>query len=474
MGLISKTVRVIPRGKAISHYKEKGYNVKYGQELEVKVEDLSLCSTTLVETECDYCGKKRQPIKYVDYNTQTKNGTEKCCCVDCAPLKREEAMLKKYGYKNALQVPEIKEKIQATNQKKYGSISPSGNPEVRAKQKETLMKNYGVENPSLSKEIQDKRKQTFIERFGVDNPLKNPEVKNKATQTIIDRYGVENVFLNKEIQDKKNAILIERYGTQYPLQNEKCFEKLKQTNMDKYGCEFIPQLEETKQKVRQTNLERYGVEFISQSKEVKQKIKQTNLEKYGVEYPMSLPSFHEHARQTNMEKYGVYHHLQNPEILAKQKKTFYKNGTCPTSKQQNYLHELYGGKLNYSFKMYNFDIYLSNEKLNIEFDGSGHSLGVTLGSISQEEFDRKNIIRNIAIKKAGIKQMRIISSKDKLPSDEKLLQMLDYTRNYFSNYPNHSWIEFNIDTSTLRNAEHKDGIYYDYGKLHTIKEKDIA
>lgn len=469
MGLISKTVKVIPRGKSISHYKEKGYDVKYGQELEVKVEDLSLCSTALVETECDYCGKKRQPIKYVDYNAQTKNGTEKCCCLDCAPFKREESMLKKYGYKNALQVPDIKTKIQKTNQEKYGSNSPSGDPKVRAKQKETLMKNYGVENPSLSKEIQEKRKQTFIERFGVDNPLKDSEVRNKATQTIIDRYGVENVFLNKEIQDKKNATLIERYGTLYPLQNKDCFEKFKQTNLQKYGCEFSIQSEKVKEKSKQTNLEKYGVENPFMSDEIKEKIKQTNLEKYGVEYLMSLPSFHEHARQVNMEKYGVLHHLQNAEILAKQKETFYKNGTCPTSKQQNYLHKIYGGELNYSFGMYNFDIYLPDEKIDIEFDGSGHSLGVVLGSITQKEFNRKEIIRNNAIKKAGIKQMRIISLKDKLPSDQVLLEMLDYTRNYFFNYPNHSWIEFNIDTSTLRNAENKDGIYYDFGELRTIK-----
>lgn len=50
MGIISKTVKVFPRGKSIAYYKEKGYDAKYNQELEVKVEDLSFCSTALVET----------------------------------------------------------------------------------------------------------------------------------------------------------------------------------------------------------------------------------------------------------------------------------------------------------------------------------------------------------------------------------------------------------------------------------------
>ena len=452
MGIISKTVKVFPRGKSVSYYKEKGYDTKYEEELEVKVQDLSTCSTTLILVSCDYCGKLIEPMRYVDYNRQTKNGTKKCCCSDCVSLKREETMLEKYGHRNALQVPEIKEKIQSKKQKK------------------TLMKNYGVENPSLSKEIQEKRKQTFIDRYGVENPLLNQEIRWKATQTILDRYGVENVFFNKEIRDKRNMTLVERYGTLYPLQNEECFEKMKKTNMEKYGAEFIPQLEETKQKVKQTSLKKYGVENPFQSEEVQEKIKKTNMEKYGVECLLSLPSFHKRSREIEMERYGVYHHLQNPEILAKQKETFYKNGTCPTSKQQNYLHKLYGGELNYCLKMYNLDIYLPNEKINIEFDGSGHSLGVKRGNITQEEFDRKEIIRNNTIKRENIKQMRIISPNDKLPSDDILLQMLQDARQYFSDCPSHSWIEFNISTSSIRSAEYKDGVFYNYGELHTVKE----
>lgn len=69
--------------------------------------------------------------------------------------------------------------------------------------------------------------------------------------------------------------------------------------------------------------------------------------------------------------------------------------------------------------------------------------------------------------------MRIISEKDLLPSDQILFQMLSEARSYFSTYPNHSWIEFNISTSTVRNAENKDGIPYDFGTLRTIKDSDL-
>lgn len=426
MGIISKTVKVIPRGKSIAHYKEKGYDAKYGQELEVKVEDLSSCSTALVITTCDYCGKEREPIKYVDYNAQTKNGTRKCCCVDCAKFKREESMLEKYGNKNPMAIPELIEKRQQTNLKKYGSISPSSNPEVKAKQKETLMKNYGVENPSLSKEIQEKRKQTFIERFGVENPLLVEEIKDKVQKTIFERYGVENVSQNKDIQDKRTQVFIERFGTTSPLKNKECLEKMKQTNLDRYGVEFIPQLEDTKQKVKKTNLENCGYES----------------------------------------------YMQSPEFLEK---WFAKYGSnfVKSSRQQQYLCNLYNGILNHPFKCFALDIFLPEDKLDIEFDGSGHKMSIFLGNISEEDFEKKELYRNVAIKREGYKQMRIISTTDKLPSDSTLLQMLSYTRNYFSLYPNHSWIEYNLDTSTVRSAEYKDGVYYDYGALRTIKEIDL-
>lgn len=426
MGIITKTVKIRPRGTAIAYYRERGYDAKYGQELEVKVEDLQSCSTVLIDTICDYCGKPKEPQKYVTYNAQTKNGTEKCCCLDCASLKRDEAMFKKYGYKSALQVPEIKQKVRQTNIERYGSATPSGSAMIREKQKRTSLERYGVENPSQSKEVQEKMKQTNLERYGVENVFLSDEIKEKVKKTNLDRYGVENVLLNKDIRDKRNATLIEKFGTLYPLQLKRCLDKFKQTNMKKYG-----------------------VEYVSQSKEVRQRVRQTNLEKYGCENPM-----------------------QSPEILEK---WFSKYGSnfVKSSRQQQYLCSLYNGILNHPFRCFALDIYLPEDRLDVEFDGSGHRMSITLGNITEEDFEKKELYRNVALNKEGYKQMRIISIKDLLPSDQVLLEMLSYTRNYFSLYPNRSWIEFNIDTSTIRNAENKDGIPYQFGSLRTIKDKDI-
>lgn len=471
MGITTKEVEVIPTGKMIKYYKDKGYDARYKQPLIVKVEDLSEKSSVRVAVTCDYCSEECNP-RYVAYcDSVEADGTY--ACKHCTIYKTQKRLFEKFGCKSALQVPEIMKKLQQTNITKYGSVSPSGNEEVKAKMKQTNLERYGVENPFSSKEIRDKMKQTNLARYGVENVFSSKEIQEKIKQTNLQRYGVENVLLDKEIQERRNATLIERYGTKYPLQNKECLENLKKTNRDRYGVDFVSQSEETKEKIKKTSLEKYGVENPLQNEEIKEKIKKTNLEKYGVEYMTSLPSFHEHSREVSMEKYGVYHHLQNPEILAKQKETFYKNGTCPTSKQQIFLHNLYGGEINYPVSYYSTDICLLEEKLVIEYDGGGHDLRVTLGQLTQEEFDRKEIIRNNIIKREGYKQMRIISSKDRLPQDSILLQMLEEAKQYFSDYPQHSWIEFNIDTSSVRNAEYKDGIPYSFGSLRTIKESDL-
>lgn len=420
--LLTKEIEVRPNGKMIQYYKNKGYDAKHNQPLMVRIEDLSKSSTMLVETTCDYCGKLKKPIKYVNYNKETKNGTEKCCCLNCAHIKQEEVMIKKYGYGHAMQNPEMKKLIQTTNLEKYGSISPCGNSEIREKQKKTNLEKYGVEYPSQSQDIKDKIKKTNLEKYGVENVFLNSEIREKIKQTNLERYGAENVFLNTEIKAKREKTLIENLGTIYPLQNEKYLNKLKKTNLEKYGVECTMQLEE-----------------------VREKAKLTFLEKYGYENPM-----------------------QSPEVLEK---WFAKNGSnfVRSSKQQQYLSDLYGGILNYTFKCFALDIFLPNDKLDIEFDGSGHKMSISLGSITEEEFEKKELYRNVAIKKAGYKQMRIISTKDLLPSDDILLQMLEISKEYF-NVTSHTWINFDIDNSIMINAENKDtnGVFFDYGELRRI------
>ena len=225
-------------------------------------------------------------------------------------------------------------------------------------------------------------------------------------------------------------------------------EKRRRTNQEKYGVPYPIQNELFKKKREQTYLERYGVTNILQSEEFKEKQRHTMRQRYGVDSPMKLQAFKE-----------------------KQSKTMYENGTQKASKQQLYLHRLYGGELNYPIKYYDADICFPDENIVVEYDGSGHNLSVRFGNYTQEEFDQREIVRNNVLKKEGYKQMRIVSKRDKLPSDSILLQMLSEAKQYFS-ATNHSWITYDIDNSLMINAENKNtnGIFYDYGKLRTIKE----
>ena len=191
---------------------------------------------------------------------------------------------------------------------------------------------------------------------------------------------------------------------------------------------------------------------------------------YGVNHYSKTLEYKEKFVNTCINKYGYDSPTKVPEIREKMVRTLYNNSSQKISKQQRYINNLYHGILNFPVKYYNVDIYLPDDNLVVEYDGGGHMLNVVTGRETIEEFNQKEIIRNNIIKREGYKQMKIVSSTDKLPFDDVLLQLLSYTKEYFSQYPNHSWIEYNIDYSTVRNAEQIDGIFFDYGKLRKIKE----
>lgn len=268
--------------------------------------------------------------------------------------------------------------------------------------------------------------------------------KTKETNKI--KYGVENVM---QIYLVKN--------------------KIKQTMLDKYGVEHYSKTHEYKEKYTKTSLKNFGCSNPLQNENIQEKVKRTMLDKYGVENPMQSNIIREKAMTTCMKNYSVQHPLQSKEIAKRVVNSFYRNNSQKTSQQQLYLHELYGGELNYPISYYNADICLVNERITIEYDGGGHLLNIITGRETQEEHNQKEMVRNYVIKRAGYKQIRIISSKDYLPSDEILLQMLNQAKEYFNN-TTHTWVEYNIDASLMRNAENKDGVFFDFGKLRKIKK----
>ena len=291
----------------------------------------------------------------------------------------------------------------------------------------------------------------------------------KTPESVEKKYGTPNYFSTEEFKENSKKRNLELYGVENHSQREDIKNKRSKTFLNKYGVENPFQADEIKEKLKQTNMDKYGVEFPQQSKEIREKVYKTLEEKYGERCISRIPEFAEKRKKTSLERYGFEFPSQNPDIIKKTRNTLYNNNAAPISRQQIYLHELYGGELNYPIKYYSADICFPKEKINIEYNGGGHMLNVILGKITQEEFNKKEIIRSNTIKRAGYKQITIISSHDYLPSDEILLQMLNKAKEYF-NITNHTWVEYNIDTSLMRNAEYKEGVFFDYGELRKIKK----
>lgn len=297
---------------------------------------------------------------------------------------------------------------------------------------------------------------------------------HKAEKTMFKKYGVQNYSSTQECREKVINTMQTRYGINHVSESEEFLKRKCDNNKEKYGVEHTFQVKEFRDKGIQTNLQRYGVEYASQSEEIQERIRNTTEQRFGVPNASQNGEIIEKILQTNLKRYGVPNPAQSLEVREKMSKTLYASSSQKASKQQRYINDLYQGILNFSVKYYNVDICLSDDNLVIEYDGGGHMLNVITGRETIEEYNRKEIIRFNVIKREGYKQMRIISSNDKLPSDQVLLEMLDYARNYFFLYPNHSWVEFNIDTFTVRNAESPQGTPYQYGQLRTIKESDLS
>lgn len=349
----------------------------------------------------------------------------------------------------------------------------------------------------ISEEIQIKlnpKDISRLERLGYDLPMR------KATKSSKKKYGKEFVYdigstitikvcdlspcSHVKVQCKCDycgnsfdiayvSYLNYMSGIVPKLACHKCVgEKYKEVCLLKLGVENPSQLLEIKEKKRQTNLMKRGVEFPIQSKEVMETMMNNNIKKYGVPHIMQVPEIAKKNRDSVYRHYGENDPLHSKETREKIVKSLHKNNTVSTSRQQRYINNLYNTELNYPLKYWNVDMYDKQSMMYIEYDGTGHDLNVKLGQITSKEFYQRETTRFYSLKQAGYKMMRIISPHDKLPSDDILLQMLSDAKQYFKDYPEHSWINFDIDNNTVKNAEYERS--YFYGNLRKITKNDLV
>ena len=194
MGIISTEVEVIPAGKMIQYYKNKGYDPKNKQPLIIDVTDLSNNSHQIIKVKCDICGKEKDSI-YQNYFKITNGLTTPYYCSECAPKKVEENCMKKYGVSNHSKRLEVIQKIQNTFQTKYGVNYAMEVPEIRARIKENTIAKYGVSNVMYIPEFREQAKikqQEYLEEH-------KDEHYERVRQTNIDRYAPSASMLIKQI-----------------------------------------------------------------------------------------------------------------------------------------------------------------------------------------------------------------------------------------------------------------------------------
>lgn len=452
---------IVTNYKNVEYYNNLGYVCKLGDTISINQKHLSSGSRVKIRIICDYCGKEYETQNKSWQSNKRKQILKKdACCHECRSEYIKESNIEKYGYENVFQVEEFKKK-----------------------QRETNLKLYGVEYISQSPQIQDKIKSTCLEKYGADRYAKTDEYK----------VAVREVWKNKsqqeidEIINKREKTSLLKYGVKNPTQAEEVKEKAKNTNLKKYGCENVFQNEEIKEKIRMRNMELYGVEHNSQTFNFKEKTsstwqnksqeeiymitkkrRETCLKKYGVESPLQNKEILEKVRTTNLKRYNASNPMKNPEIRKKALDTLNKNGSIAISKQQRYIQGLIGGTLNY-YTGYNFlDIAFEDEKIYVEYDGGGHNLDVKLGSMTEEEFRRKEMKRYFALKNKGWKCIKIISNSDKLPYDNVIIKMIEDCRKILNN---DNWVTLDIDKGLIITFDNSK--VYDFGELRYLR-KEVA
>jgi len=218
-------------------------------------------------------------------------------------------------------------------------------------------------------------------------------------------------------------------------------------------------------KTAECNLINYGFKYHINQPEFMEKMKRTNLEKYNSEVLFGSDYFINKTKEVVKEKYGVDNISQIESVKLKKSETFFRNGSTRTSRQQIYIHQLFGGELNYSNNTPSLDIAFPEDKVYIEVNGSGHDLCVKMGNMTEKEFKEREKRRYYYLKRRGWKVIFINTVRDYLPSNEVLLEEFNKALEWFeSNDKGH--YHYNINIGGFIN----DDIY---GKLRIITEKDL-
>lgn len=93
---------------------------------------------------------------------------------------------------DAEKVANAQKKAQATSMKRHGFPNPMQNPDIVKRMEQNNLKRIGVTNPMKLKTVQEKMRKTSQERHGTPYPAKLKWVQDKMRKTSREHYGVDN------------------------------------------------------------------------------------------------------------------------------------------------------------------------------------------------------------------------------------------------------------------------------------------
>jgi hypothetical protein len=276
----------------------------------------------------------------------------------------------------------------------------------------------------------------YYKNLGYDIPMYQSKDGMRIKNGTILKVKIEDVS-----QDSHVMVLIKcDYCTKQYLTRYDGYNKRKENDIALDCCDECKSIKNT-----ELNMLRYGVENQFQRQEIKDKIANIILDKYGVTHPMKVPEIQQKAMQNMSDKNGI---------------------ECST--QQKYLHNLLGGKLNFvdsSTKGFAIDIAFPDQKIALEYAGSGHALQVKFKNMTESEFKRKEIIRYLILKQNGWKQIHINSKYDYLPVDDVIISEIKNAIEWFKSDETGHY-HYNIDVGKPKDT-------FMYGKLRKVKQIDV-
>lgn len=219
------------------------------------------------------CKAGRKACKYCDCNKPNEHPKiTGSFCKKCAAERVTTTTMEHFdGCKRASQHPDIRKKIEDGWEEKYGDRQVLRVPEIREKGRQKNIENLGVPIPIQSAIVRDKMQNTFEKRTGHRFSAQNPESRSKMCATNQARYSVDNVFAAECFKQKIRERHMENLGVPYPMMAASCMAKSRVTNQERYGADRPLQNPDIYEKHVSTVLERYGEDNVSKVPEIQAK-----------------------------------------------------------------------------------------------------------------------------------------------------------------------------------------------------------